>query len=167
MDGPRFPWSRTARRAHYKGGGRITQERLVLDWWPKCRYYTDFPRLSPSYLWELCPNVRRGGFNVGFDRPIDGVEKLVAPTTFETAFCCLTSTDVHPPPPDFPSALAPSPPPAHTGRPDPLPSPLSQSVRPKFSVSLKDALRRASHVPHSPETAFDHATPHALRAAVG
>ena len=79
----------------------ITQERLVLNWWPKCIYYTDFPRLSPSYSWELCPNVRRGGFNVGFDRLVDGVEKLVAPTTFETAFCCLTSTDVHPPPPRF------------------------------------------------------------------
>ena len=39
---------------------------------------------------------------MGFDRPIDGVEKLVAPTTFETAFCCLTSTDVPPPPPIFP-----------------------------------------------------------------
>ena len=34
---------------------------------------------------------------MALDRPIDGVEKLVAPTTFETAFCCLTSTDVHPP----------------------------------------------------------------------
>ena len=71
------------------------------------------------------------------------------------------------PPPRFSlcsSSLAAS---AHTGRPDPLPSPLPLRARPKPSVSSKDALRRASHVPHSPGTAFNHATPHALRAAIG
>ena len=66
-----------------------------------------------------------------------------------------------PPPPDFPSALAPEPPPAHTGRPDSLPSPLPLSARPKQPESSKDTFPRASHVPHSPETAFNHATNHA------
>ena len=64
-------------------------------------------------------------------------------------------------PPDFPSAPAPLSPPAHTGRPDPNPSPLPPSARPKPSESSKDAFLRASHVPHSPGIAFNHATPHA------
>ena len=42
-----------------------------------------------------------GDIHLALDRPIGGVEKVVAPATFETAFRCLTSTDV-PPPPIFP-----------------------------------------------------------------
>ena len=72
-------------------------------------------------------------------------------------------------PPDFPSALASSPHPAHTGRPNPIPSPLPLSARPKQPESSKDAFPRASHGPHSPETAFNHATPYAgaRRSSIG
>ena len=38
-----------------------------------------------------------GDIHLALDRPIGGVEKVVAPATFETAFRCLTSTDVPPP----------------------------------------------------------------------
>ena len=51
---------------------------MVLDWWPKCIDYTDFPQHSLPYSWAVCPNVRRGGIHLGFDRPIDGVETAVA-----------------------------------------------------------------------------------------
>ena len=63
-----------------------------------------------------------------------------------------------PPPPDFHSALAPSSPPAHTGRPGPLPSPLPLSARLKQPETSKSA----SRVLASP--AFNHATPYPVRA---
>ena len=67
-----------------------------------------------------------------------------------------------PPPPDFPSALAPSSPPAHTSRPGPDPSPLFLSARPKSSDCVRDASLRFFRVPHPTGTTavpFDHATP--------
>ena len=72
-------------------------------------------------------------------------------------------------PPDFPSALAPSSPPAHAGRPGPISSPLPLSARPKQPESSKDTFPRASHDLHSPETAFNHATPYAAarRSSIG
>ena len=103
---------------------------------------------------------------MGFDRPIDGVEKLVAAARVDVVSATRSvlrrglAQTFTPPPPDFPPLspprrlrLIPAGPILSHRR--------SLCVRPKFSVSLKDALRRASHVPHSPETAFDHATPDA------
>ena len=58
--------------------GQLHKPRLLANWWPKCIYYTDFPQHSLPYSWALCPNVRRGGIHLGFDRPIDGVETAVA-----------------------------------------------------------------------------------------
>ena len=98
-----------------------------------------------------------GGIYLALDRPIDGVEKLVAPATFETALhrgLAQTFT---------PSPLAPSPPPAHTGTPGPNPSPISLRARPKFSESSKDAPLGVFCVPAS--DAFNHAPPNA--AALG
>ena len=107
---------------------------------------------------------------MGFDRPIDRVETAVAEARVEVSFAARSGFHrglAQMSPPDFPSALAPSSPPAHTGRPDSLPSPLPLSARPKQPESSKDASPRASHGPHSPETAFNHATHRVLRAATG
>ena len=110
---------------------------------------------------------------MGFDRPIDGVETAVAaarvavvsaaPSAFRRG---LAQTFTPPPPPDFPSALAPEPHPAHADRPDSLPSPLPLSARPKQPESSKDALRRASHVPAlTPKQPSTMQRPTPLRAA--
>ncbi len=113
---------------------------------------------------------------MGFDRPIDGMDTAVAAarvaisSVVRSAFRRgLAQMFTPPPPPDFPSALAPSSPPAHAGRPDSLPSPLPLSARPKQPESSNDAFPRTSHVPHSPETAFNHATPYAAarRSSIG
>ena len=71
------------------------------------------------------------------------------------------------PPPDFPSALAPSSPPAHTGRPDPLSSPLSLSAYPKPSESSKDAPLGASRSLVSAVCNYAFAPRRALPGAVG
>ena len=114
---------------------------------------------------------------MGLDKPIDGVETAVAaarvavvsaaPSAFRRGLAQTFTPP--PPPPDFPSALAPEPHPAHTGRPDSLPSPLPLSARPKQPESSNDAFPRASRGPHSPETAFIHATPYAAarRSSIG
>ena len=58
---------------------------------------------------QLTPNLRRGGIQLAFDRPIDGVEtaaapavRAVAPPATPVRLPSRTSTDVHPPasPPD-------------------------------------------------------------------
>ena len=67
-------------------------------------------------------------------RILDGVETAVAAarvamsSATRSAFRRGLAQMSPPPPPDFPSALASSSPPAHTGRPDPLPSPLPLSA---------------------------------------
>ena len=112
---------------------------------------------------------------MGFDRPIDGVETAVAAarvavvSAAPSAFHRGLAQTSPPPPPDFPSALAPEPPPAHAGRPDSLPSPLPLSARPKQPESSNDAFPQASHGPHSPETTLNHATPYAAarRSSIG
>ena len=81
---------------------------------------------------------------MAFDRPTDGIATATAPaalaaaatTALEAAFRCgIEQTFTPPPPPDFPSALAPSPPPAHTGRPGRDPSPVLSEYAPEaFSV---------------------------------
>ena len=55
MAGPRFPWSRTADTRMLAVVRPITQRTVVLDWSPHCRYYTDFPQLSPSHYPGVCP----------------------------------------------------------------------------------------------------------------
>ena len=114
---------------------------------------------------------------MGFDRLADRVETAVAAARVAVSSATRSAFPrglaqmftPPPPPPDFPSALAPSSPPAHAGRPDSPPSPLPLSARPKQPESSKDAFPRASHVPHSPETAFNHATPYAAarRSSIG
>ena len=106
---------------------------------------------------------------------LDGAQAAVAAARADVVFATRSAirrglAQMYPPPlPDFPSPLAHKPHPAHTGRPDPLPSPLPLSARPKQPESSKDALPRASHGPHSPETAFNHATPYAgaRRSSIG
>ena len=106
---------------------------------------------------------------------LDGAQTAVAAARVEvssaarSAFLRGLAQTFTPPPPDFPSALVSSPPPAHTGRPNPLPSPLPLSARLKQPETSKDAFPRASHGPHSPETALNYATPYAgaRHAAIG
>ena len=78
MGDPRFPGPARPGGLIIGVVRRITQEKLVLNWSLKCIYYTDFPQHSPPYLWELCPNVRWGGIDLGFDKLSDRVDTAVA-----------------------------------------------------------------------------------------
>ena len=102
----------------------------------------------------------RQASSLSFDRLVDGTATATAPaalaadatTALEAAFHRGLAQMFTPPPPDFPSALAPSLPPAHTGRPglNPSPSIFAPLRARKPSASSRDAFRRPSHVPHSP-----------------
>ena len=98
---------------------------------------------------------------------LDGAETAVAAARAEVRTAAPSAlhralTQMFTPSPDFPSPLAHKPHPAHTGRPDSLPSPLPLSARPQPSEPSKDAPPGASRVLASP--AFNHATPYPARA---
>ena len=108
MGDPRFPGPARPGGPIIGVVRRITQEKLVLNWSLKCIYYTDFPQHSPPYLWELCPNVRWGGIDLGFDKLSDRVDTAVAaarvavrPATRSAFRRGLAQTFPPPPPPRF------------------------------------------------------------------